>query len=66
MRTVDVFRMLFASVLLAASLACDANAAEFQVLVPAASVEVVPSGHNVQEEIPADLGARLRTAAGKG
>lgn len=44
----------------------DANAAEFQVLVPAASVEVVPSGHNVQEEIPADLGARLRTAAGKG
>jgi len=34
--------------------------------VPAASVEVVPSGHNVQEEIPVDLGARLRTFAGKG
>lgn len=44
----------------------DANAAEFQKRVPAASVEVVPSGHNVQEEIPVDLGARLRTLAGKG
>jgi len=44
----------------------DANAAEFHERVPAASVEVVPSGHNVQEEIPVDLGARLRTFAGKG
>lgn len=43
-----------------------ANAAEFQERVPAASVEVVPSGHNVQEEIPVDLAARLRTLAGKG
>ena len=44
----------------------DANTAEFHERVPAASVEVVPSGHNVQEEIPVDLGARLRTFAGKG
>lgn len=44
----------------------DANAAEFQERVPTASVEVVPSGHNVQEEIPVDLGARLRTLTGKG
>lgn len=44
----------------------DANAAEFQKRVPAASVEVVSSGHNVQEEIPVELGARLRTLAGKG
>lgn len=44
----------------------EANAAEFQERVPAASVEVVPAGHNVQEEIPVDLGARLRTLTGKG
>jgi pimeloyl-ACP methyl ester carboxylesterase len=44
----------------------DANAAEFQERVPAASVVVVPTGHNVQEEIPLDLGARLRVLAGKG
>ncbi len=44
----------------------DANAAEFQEHVPSASVDVVASGHNVQEEIPVDLGARLRALAGKG
>jgi pimeloyl-ACP methyl ester carboxylesterase len=43
-----------------------ANAAEFQEHVPSASVDVVASGHNVQEEIPVDLGARLRALAGKG
>ena len=37
-----------------------ADAAEFQRRVPAASVAVVPSGHNVQEEIPQELGLRLR------
>lgn len=44
----------------------DADAAEFQERVPAASLVVVPSGHNVQEEVPVDLGARLRALAGKG
>ena len=39
------------------------DAAEFARRVPAASVAVVPSGHNVQEEIPLELGARLRTMA---
>jgi pimeloyl-ACP methyl ester carboxylesterase len=43
-----------------------ANAAEFQEHVPSASVDVVASGHNVQEEIPVDLGARLRSLVGKG
>ncbi|MFB7893240.1 alpha/beta fold hydrolase [Microbacterium sp. NPDC056044] len=36
------------------------DAAEFARRVPAASVAVVPAGHNVQEEIPLQLGARLR------
>lgn len=44
----------------------EANAEEFRMRVPAASLEVVPSGHNVQEEIPVELGARLRALAGKG
>ena len=44
----------------------DANAAEFQQHLPAASLVVVPSGHNVQEEVPVDLGTRLRELAGKG
>jgi pimeloyl-ACP methyl ester carboxylesterase len=44
----------------------DANAAEFRERVPAASIEVVASGHNVQEELPLELGARLRALAGKG
>ena len=38
----------------------DADAEEFARRVPEASVVVVPSGHNVQEEIPLELGARLR------
>lgn len=42
------------------------DAAEFQERLPAASVVVVPTGHNVQEEQPAALGARLRELAGKG
>ncbi|WP_019181285.1 alpha/beta fold hydrolase [Microbacterium yannicii] len=41
----------------------DVDAAEFAGRVPEASVVVVPSGHNVQEEIPIELGQRLRTAA---
>ena len=44
----------------------DANAAEFHERVPAASIEVFSSGHNVQEEQPLQLGARLGTLAGKG
>ncbi|HYI51926.1 MAG TPA: alpha/beta hydrolase [Microbacterium sp.] len=44
----------------------DADSAEFQQHVRAASLVVVPSGHNVQEEIPVDLGTRLRELAGKG
>ncbi|WP_307785397.1 alpha/beta hydrolase [Microbacterium hibisci] len=39
------------------------DAGEFARRVPAASVVVVPSGHNVQEEIPLELGARLRAIA---
>jgi pimeloyl-ACP methyl ester carboxylesterase len=42
----------------------DADAAEFTRRVPAASLSVVPTGHNVQEEIPADLGRLLRGIAG--
>jgi pimeloyl-ACP methyl ester carboxylesterase len=42
------------------------NAAEFEARLPAASVEIVPSGHNVQEELPMQLGNRLRALAGKG
>jgi pimeloyl-ACP methyl ester carboxylesterase len=42
----------------------EADATEFLRRVPEASVVVVPSGHNVQEEIPIELGARLRTLAG--
>ena len=44
----------------------DADAAQFRERVPAASVVVVASGHNVQEEQPVELGARLRALAGKG
>lgn len=40
----------------------EADAAEFARRVPEASVVVVPAGHNVQEEIPIELGQRLRTA----
>lgn len=41
----------------------EADAATFADRVPAASVIVVPSGHNVQEELPLELGARLRAMA---
>jgi pimeloyl-ACP methyl ester carboxylesterase len=41
----------------------EADAETFAQRVPAASVVVVPSGHNVQEEIPQELGARLRAIA---
>ena len=44
----------------------DADAAQFHERVPAASLAVVSSGHNVQEELPVELGARLRALAGKG
>ena len=44
----------------------EADAAQFRERVPAASVVTVPSGHNVQEELPADLGRRLADLAGKG
>jgi pimeloyl-ACP methyl ester carboxylesterase len=37
----------------------DADDAEFRRRLPEATVEVVPSGHNVQEELPVDLGRRL-------
>ncbi|BDV30121.1 alpha/beta fold hydrolase [Microbacterium terricola] len=43
-----------------------ADADAYRERVPAASVVDVPSGHNVQEEIPVELGARLRQLAGKG
>ena len=42
------------------------DATEFARRVAAASVVVVPSGHNVQEEIPLELGARLRSMAASG
>lgn len=43
----------------------EADAAEFLRRVPEASVVTVPSGHNVQEEIPLELGGRLRTLGGE-
>ncbi len=43
----------------------DEDAAQFAMRVPEASISVVGSGHNVQEELPADLGRRLRVLAGK-
>lgn len=42
----------------------DENAAQFQERLPAASVLVVPSGHNVQEESPVELADLLRERAG--
>jgi pimeloyl-ACP methyl ester carboxylesterase len=44
----------------------ESDAATFSQRVPGASVVVVPTGHNVQEEIPAWLGASLREHLGKG
>jgi len=42
----------------------DDDQAEFSRRLPAASVVVVPAGHNVQEQLPVELGRRLREAAG--
>jgi pimeloyl-ACP methyl ester carboxylesterase len=44
----------------------EADAAQFRERVPAAHLTVVRSGHNVQEEVPVELGALLGTLAGKG
>jgi pimeloyl-ACP methyl ester carboxylesterase len=41
-----------------------ADTEEFIARLPEASVVTVPAGHNVQEEIPVELGERLRTLAG--
>lgn len=42
----------------------EADAADFAARVPQASIVVVPSGHNVQEELPVELGRRLAALAG--
>ena len=44
----------------------DEDVVTFRERVPAASVIEVDSGHNVQEELPVDLGALVREIAGKG
>jgi pimeloyl-ACP methyl ester carboxylesterase len=41
----------------------EADAAEFRRRAPGAAVESVPAGHNVQEELPAELGRRVARAA---
>lgn len=41
------------------------DAAVFAARVPAASIETVASGHNVQEELPVELGRRLRSLVRK-
>ncbi|MFE1645573.1 alpha/beta fold hydrolase [Microbacterium sp. P01] len=43
----------------------DIEARDFASRLPAARVETVASGHNVQEELPALLGRRLRELVGK-
>lgn len=43
----------------------EADAAAFAEHLPEASVIVVPTGHNVQEEIPLPLGTMLRERVGK-
>ena len=43
----------------------DADVAAFRERVPAASVLEVPSGHNVQEELPVELAAIVRERAGR-
>lgn len=42
----------------------DDDAADFARRLPSASVIVLPAGHNVQEEVPVDLGGLLRERAG--
>jgi pimeloyl-ACP methyl ester carboxylesterase len=44
----------------------EADAATFAERVPGASVETVPAGHNVQEDMPAELGRRIAEIARKG
>ena len=44
----------------------ESDAATFAQRVPTASVVVVSSGHNVQEDVPIALGALLRERSGKG
>jgi pimeloyl-ACP methyl ester carboxylesterase len=44
----------------------EADAAEFSRRLPEAAVETVSSGHNVQEELPTELGRRLAALARKG
>ena len=44
----------------------DEDVVAFRERVPAASVVEVDSGHNVQEELPVELGALVRELAGKG
>ena len=44
----------------------EADATAFRERLPAASLVVMPAGHNVQEELPVELGRRLRHLAGKG
>lgn len=41
-----------------------ADTEQFTARLPEASVVSVPAGHNVQEEVPVELGERLRTLAG--
>jgi pimeloyl-ACP methyl ester carboxylesterase len=44
----------------------EADAATFAERVPHATVETVSAGHNVQEDMPAELGARIAGLARKG
>jgi pimeloyl-ACP methyl ester carboxylesterase len=44
----------------------DAETDDFRARVPAASVVEVPSGHNVQEELPVELGRLVAEVARKG
>jgi pimeloyl-ACP methyl ester carboxylesterase len=43
----------------------DGEAEDFSRRLPEAAVETVPAGHNVQEELPVDLGRRVRALTRK-
>ena len=43
----------------------EADAAQFAEHVPAADIVTVTAGHNVQEDLPVDLGRRIAALAGK-
>lgn len=43
----------------------EADAAQFAAHVPAADIVTVTAGHNVQEDLPIDLGRRIAALAGK-